>query len=81
MNKHPWPTSLVATLILCAAVTGLCAQENANAPRYAPGLLQCFSAGDQAKESDCRISRLVALYNPAGATLSPFLEPGRVEVQ
>ena len=44
MNKHPWPTSLVATLILCAAVNGLCAQENANAPRYAPGLLQCFSA-------------------------------------
>ena len=62
MNKHPWPTSLVATLILCAAVNGLCAQENANAPRYAPGPLQCFSAGDKANESDCRISRLLALY-------------------
>ena len=81
MNKHPWPTSLVATLILCAAVNGLCAQENANAPHYAPGLLLCFSPEDKEDETDCRIARLVALYNPAGSTLSPFLEPGRVEVQ
>ena len=72
---------MIATLILCAAANGLCAEENANAPRYAPGLLQCFSTGDKEEETDCRIARLVALYNPAGSTLSPFLEPGRVEVQ
>jgi hypothetical protein len=81
MNKHFQSLSMIATLILCAAANTLFAEENANAPRYAPGLLQCFSTGDKAKETDCRIARLVALYNPAGATLSPFLEPGRVEAE
>jgi hypothetical protein len=75
-----WRFSAGAVLLLSACAGAIAAPKApplaAAAEKFAPGCSVTFESPD-AKQTDTRASRLIALEVPAGAPATPFLVPGK----